>query len=679
MRSCQLAAALLTLLSAPLCAAPQPQVLDDLTQAGPNGLAAGWDVVAFGAEVQTQHLAERPSSLKVSYKYTARDGVIYLLRRARLRTRPWNLELTVKGDGGGQLLGVLLRDSVDGEIFEYQAKEPLTETSWATRTIEPRTAAATAGVGNQQLDALQGGGGIRLAAVVIRRGPRTKPEGVLQIGEIVALCDVAASQATMIDIVGSRYDDLYDGGDQPQYELLVNCLDPRGATVDVNYDVTDAAGGKCGSGRQQVKLGPGESNRVPVRFQPRAKYGHFTVTAAAKAGNSTRHATARFVVIPSVPVGPGRRIGCRVDQHPGPAQQWLDYQLFRALQRSGVAFAKLQLAWAELEPSRGRYVWTTVDHFLDCSKQSGLPLFIQVVDSPSWAMRDNPPVDQEALAKMLSELARRVGDRCLGWEIWRQPNTVRYWPPEPQPYRFRVLLERATAALRAGGSQAPVISGEIQQFEPGFAGTLYSGPQYAVDHLGFGLRVPRFGFPLPEGTKRPSTEAVEMVAELRQWIEQTNRTYVAPWFLDVGVRTSPLDGSDLGQAVELARCAAAAVGAGGMMSWHAGRDGDDRSDRYGLFRRTLEPKPAVATLAAASAALYDTAYLGTPQVPNANVWVLKAPDGFLAVGFANKGNQVLPLTGVKATDVWGNALSGSIRVGDAPIYASGVGVAKLLQ
>lgn len=672
-------ALLAVLLAGATWGAPQTQVIEDFERAAPDGRPLGWDVAAIGAEAAISHVAEAPASLKLTYRFTDRNGVIYLLSRSRLRTKPWSLEVTVKGDGGGQLLGVLIADAVDGEWFEYRANPPLTETTWATRSIEPKQPAARAGVGNGQIDTLAEGGGVRLDALIIRRGPQTKEQGELLVSEVAAVCDIEANQATMVDIIPGRWDGLYLTGEEPAADVVVSRVWGEEANAEVSYSVEDATGQNVGSAKQQVKVPVGGLVRVPVGLRPRGAHGHYTIRASAKIGASERHATARLAVVSKVPDGE-RRIGCQVVPTEGEIIAWHDPMLFRMLKRLGAGCARIELKWSEAEPSRGRRQWTTLDRWLACAKETGLPLFVVVTDPPGWLRREGQVADATALASLVDEAARRGQGNIIGWEILKQPNTIRYWPPRPQPFAYRELLAACRQKLKPGGAGPVLLNGGLSGFDQGFAGTLCTG-EYPMDSLTFAVRVPRYGYPLPPGTRPASAEIVELFNKVRLWTKETGRQPVPLSMVDVAMRTSPIKESQLGQAEELARCASLVCGNGGMMFWYRAEDGDDPRDRYGLFRRDLQPKASVVTLAACAAATAGTTYLGAVDAGVGRfVHVLQRGGDYVAVGLAPNSSYTIQVQGQKTVlDQWGNEVAGGYaRAGNTPVYVTGAGVAQLL-
>ncbi len=660
---------LLTVAGAPLRAAQQTQVLDEFGSPAADGRPMGWEALGFGAEATITHDANAPGSMKVSYRFTDRNGVIYLLSRCRLRCAPFNFEFTAKGDKGNEVVGLLLREAVSGKVRELPAT-PLNETGWATRTIDLKLPAG------EKLETLAGGGGLRVDGLTVRKGPGTPDQGTLLFSELLMNADVTPAQAAMIDLVCGRWDGLFMGDEEPRVEALVCSLSTDRASLDVSYTVTDSEGRSVGQGSPKAPVQPGQAARIPIKFTPRGKYGFFKVTASVKQGASQRYATARFGVVPTVPDGDGRNAHIEVTPHRMQREPWFDVMLLRTLKRAGAASAQIPLNWNELEPTRGRRNWADLDYWVGLSKQAGLPLSLVAWDPPRWLRDQGTEQLVTAFKAFCSDAKRRAGDQVVAWEVWRRPDNSRFWPPEPQPMGFRQLLQDTGELLRGG--RATVVSGGLDKFDRGYVASLLTGGLPA-DSLGFAAPEARKAFPFLNKADTPSADVFEAVVGYEKWLAETGRTPVPVSVVGGGVRTSPLEESKLGQAVELARCAALARGHGGQFSWQTAIDGDDERDRYGLIRRDLTPKAGLVALAAYAAMTHGGKALGRSK-SDPPLYVLQAPSGFLGVGLGQAGSARFSVSGeVKVFDFWGNPLSSnSASTTGPPLYFSGAGLARMV-
>ena len=662
-------ALLLLLLPHRAGAAPQPQVIDDFGSASWDGRPNGWEALGFGATAKVSHLAEAPAAMRVEYTFNQPQGVVYLLGRSRLRGLPFNIEMTLRSNDGRELVGVLLEDGISGKIYEVRSKDALTQEGWVTRAIEPKQEGV-------ELQTLPGGGGLRILGLTVRQSPGGPASGTIDFDELLASCEVTPEQAAMIDIITGRQDGVFAPNEEPRPELMVTAVAGERQNFQVSYTVTDGDGNQVGQGNETADVGPGRSQRIPVKYTPRKPYGFFKIEAAAKAAKSERHATARICQVPEVPAGDGRQIG--VVWRPDSAAPWHDVLLLQALQRAGIGAARVELSWQDTEKSRGQRSWPAFDQVIATARMAGVPLLVAVVDPPGWAVSGGRADLAAPLTSFVTDAVTHAGDQAIGWELLREPNNPRYWPPEPQPFAYRMMLQTVGAAIQAKQPQAIILNGALRGFEHGFTGTLVTGSDDPVTAVGLSTPPPARAFPFLDQA-RPSDGLVVMLTDYRDWLKNTGRPYVAPWLVNIGVRTSPLEESKQGQAAELERAAILASAAGGRLFWHTAKDGDESDDRYGLMRRNLEPKPAVAALAAVAARTYGAKFLGSPAGQSNPLYVFSTPQGFVAASWSNSRGTLSASGDAAGYDGWGNGTnSGSAPLGSLPAYLVGKGVTSLL-
>jgi len=663
----------LLLLPVVATAATLTQPLDDFAAGVADGAPLGWQALGIGAEAKLTWLSQKPGALRIAYKFESPTGRLLVFRSARLRGRPVSLEATVRGDG--ERLGVLLHDAVDDELFEYPGGEPVKGGGWNTFLFSLKTPTATSGPpGNGKLDLLPGGGGLSLRAVVVKPG-KAGLSGTVDLRELNAAVDVRDDQAAMVDLVGTRWDGIYAPGAPPQVQVLASTVSEAAGKYQLAYSVTDADGRPAGKGEQAVELRSGDLLRVPVAFAPAQPLGHFTVRASLEGAASKRYATARFVVTPETPAGPGRRLGAHVVPTFGPLRETDDLLVCQALRRAGAGYARFDLRWAATEREPGKYDWKVLDYWLGLAKATGLPLVAVVWDPPAW-LAGRSPADEGLLAGFVAAAAARAGKLVAAYEVWKQPNWLRFWPPDPQPYGYRQLLADTAARLATVDGKPLVVNGGLRGFDKGFAGVLLGADGAVTERLVLALSVPRNAFPFVEGHQAPSRELLAGFTAARQWLREGGRRELGLWAVDVGVRSSPVEESKIGQARELARCAATALGFGGAMFWHRALDGDEKTDRFGLLRGDLEPKPAYAAYAAAAAAAYGAIRLG-PARAAGNAWVLRSKDNTLVIVWSDKEHALPALDGVTVRDMWGNEVpAAQAKIGPTPLYLTGAGVLK---
>jgi hypothetical protein len=143
--------------------------------------------------------------------------------------------------------------------------------------------------------------------------------------------------------------------------------------------------------------------------------------------------------------------------------------------RAGVESWRMEIAWDQVEPSRGSYDWTWTDARVAAAAEHGIEVMALVVRAPSWASgSDNPfmpprdPADYGAFMRALitrygptgefwtlhPELPRRPLRR---WQIWNEPNIALYFDAQPFPKPYARLLRAAHRAVKAADRGATVV------------------------------------------------------------------------------------------------------------------------------------------------------------------------------------------------------------------------------
>ena len=159
----------------------------------------------------------------------------------------------------------------------------------------------------------------------------------------------------------------------------------------------------------------------------------------------------------------------------------LDQQL-ALMASSGVESVRITLAWEDLEPTRGQYVFTNVDRLLRAASAHQLQLLFNVTQTPHWASsRPNaefwraPPTDPAAFGALMGALASRYGQTgtfwtenptlprapIRHWQIWNEQNAPWHWSRRPWGPSYTSLLRAAYQGIKAADSGATVVAGSF--------------------------------------------------------------------------------------------------------------------------------------------------------------------------------------------------------------------------
>jgi hypothetical protein len=138
--------------------------------------------------------------------------------------------------------------------------------------------------------------------------------------------------------------------------------------------------------------------------------------------------------------------------------------VFAALGAAGAAWARINLDWPGLEPSRGVYSPATLSSLQDCldqARQNGLQVLLIVGHTPAWARSSNaqfaPPDNPQDYADALAYLAGRFPGQVGAWEIWNEENTSTFWQGSAAEYVQ--LLRASYLTLEKADPNALVVFG----------------------------------------------------------------------------------------------------------------------------------------------------------------------------------------------------------------------------
>lgn len=146
-----------------------------------------------------------------------------------------------------------------------------------------------------------------------------------------------------------------------------------------------------------------------------------------------------------------------------------DYQRALKLTReAGFRWAKLQVRWADYEPTRGKTDFAYLDQVVDGAQAQQLKLLFSVTVAPQWARPpgsdlsvDGPPADPKTYASFVETLAKRYKGKVGAYEIWNEQNLSREWggPGKVNAGEYVALLKAAHGAIKGADKDALVISG----------------------------------------------------------------------------------------------------------------------------------------------------------------------------------------------------------------------------
>jgi hypothetical protein len=127
---------------------------------------------------------------------------------------------------------------------------------------------------------------------------------------------------------------------------------------------------------------------------------------------------------------------------------------------------KHQIEWKEFEPSKGQYLWESIDEIVNAAQSNGLNVLLSVVKAPRWARggyttEDGPPADYNDYGDFMAAMAQRYCGKVQAYEVWNEQNLKREWDTgRPlSAAEYVDLLHVAYDRIKAACPTAIVVSG----------------------------------------------------------------------------------------------------------------------------------------------------------------------------------------------------------------------------
>ena len=294
---------------------------------------------------------------------------------------------------------------------------------------------------------------------------------------------------------------------------------------------------------------------------------------------------------------------------------------YAALDDLGARWIRVEVNWAEVEPSPGAYhAWSLeqIDAAVRRNRAAGRQVVVMIGKAPQWASgaadHGTPPRDPADFARFAAFMARRyAADGVAGYEIWNEPNIGRFWGGRPDAAAYVALLRAAGAAIRATDPGARIVFGGLSTNDLAYVRAAYAaGAKGLFDVMALhpysceafpgsflGYRTVR-EFMVAQGDARPM------------------------WFTELGWSTTsePCGVSEAAQAERLEASIGLmdrdpyveAVMFYNLRNNYWMRDADTTEARYGLLTSDFRAKPAYAAFkAAAQRTAPSSGPAGTPR------------------------------------------------------------------
>lgn len=279
----------------------------------------------------------------------------------------------------------------------------------------------------------------------------------------------------------------------PDYALVVRIAKECGAGPDDLNTLLKCWNAATGRGQAPVPApvvvkpgtptAPATPTGTPAAGRPPTRRRRSAVRAAAAVG-------VVLVVLATAVASTPQEQGRRAERVPVEATSWtrapapVPAQLFGVTMNSSsgampsfrVGALRLwdsETRWAQVQPRRDEFDWSTLDRLLDGAQQQGLPTLFVFGGTPAWAApearkaaypdgsRAAPPDDLADWDGFVRSLVRHAGDRIDAYELWVMANHEHHYNGSVET--LVEMTRRASAIVRADDPGATVVCPSITE------------------------------------------------------------------------------------------------------------------------------------------------------------------------------------------------------------------------
>lgn len=127
--------------------------------------------------------------------------------------------------------------------------------------------------------------------------------------------------------------------------------------------------------------------------------------------------------------------------------------------RLGALWGRNEFLRAQIEPERGHWDFAKADSAAKMFQDHKIQLLGILGYSTDW-MKGSAPSTEEDLSSFgqyVEEITRRYSNRIHYWEVWNEPNTIRFRAPKPEAREYVQILKTAYTAIKKVAPEKQVI------------------------------------------------------------------------------------------------------------------------------------------------------------------------------------------------------------------------------
>jgi hypothetical protein len=156
----------------------------------------------------------------------------------------------------------------------------------------------------------------------------------------------------------------------------------------------------------------------------------------------------------------------------GYASHNLTISELREIKAAGGRFVRTGFTMNSVQPTSSQsFNWAQLDAKVSAASEQGLQVLGILAYSPRWnahpgctigSRTECAPADSIAFANFAAAAAAHF-PQVTYWEIWNEPNLIRFWSPSPNAIDYVIMLNAAYAAIKAVAPNDVVVAGALSR------------------------------------------------------------------------------------------------------------------------------------------------------------------------------------------------------------------------
>lgn len=346
--------------------------------------------------------------------------------------------------------------------------------------------------------------------------------------------------------------------------------------------------------------------------------------------------------------------------------------------RAGALWGRNEFLWAQMEPERGVWDFAKADSAIKIFQDHKMHLLGILGYSTDWLKGSAPSTEEEmaAFVQYVEQITRRYRNQIDFWEVWNEPNTIRFRLPKPDAKEYTRLLKSAYTTIKKTAPEKQVIGMATNPEDLSFIEqALQMGAGDFTDIISI------HPYQDPPSTHGSPLSQLDKIRTLRELLKKYNCARPL-WITECGLQTGG-NSSERDQAVYLVKLyvLVLAEGLAERIYWFNLTDSGERDSpeggHFGLMHKDQTPKPSYVSYYTMVEHLHDFISVKRLELSEGGYGFdfLFKDRHKVRVAWSDKTSQMVKIPeGARVRDLMGNETfsnEGRIMIDSTPRYIAG--------